>query len=670
MLILRLMGHCNNHCVFCCVREEMTSAHDIGVDQLKARIAQHPPETAIDFFGGEPTLYPHFLDVLDFARQRGHPCTIATNGRRFADPMFCQMVTDLGIQQIRTSLYGHTAELHDYHTSCQGSFLETVKGIRNILERQVELFVNTVVTDSNYQYLRDIVILLRELGVRHVKFSSLLHADHCPELVPDFTKVRPYLRAAAAECEAQNMEFALEKSPLCILPERYAVCTFEPDDSIYRKPDVCSQCALTKVCVGIPRQQLELFGAGMALPFTKSQSAIEEATEQVPIPLLHEFVSWNDTCRRSLTVLLKVAGACNLACDYCYAARNFAHPRMMSQQTIVSLIRQLSTTEFDRVDINWHGGEPLLIKQDVLAEALRLEETLGLTTNRMVVNRIQTNGTLLTEGWVRFFRERQLSVGISLDGPPSVHDAHRKKHDGTGSSGEVQAALRMLKRLHVPATVLVVITASSIGRATDIYRYFQTKRWLLDCVDFLPAFEVDPLSGHMVTCSLDPDGYRDFMITIFDRWFEDDNPQFHIPFLEDIITVLLGGNASLCKFKRGCSGFLTIEPDGSVYPCDRFSGLEDFYLGNLHKEGLRAILASKRYSEMRLGFDKSPATCRTCEWLKLCRGGCAYEAYALSGRIDEPTYYCDALKQIYEHIELSFIAAVKDYRRFASPNIQ
>ena len=36
---------------------------------------------------------------------------------------------------------------------------------------------------------------------------------------------------------------------------------------------------------------------------------------------------------------------------------------------------------------------------------------------------IQTNGTLVDEAWAAFFREHRFLVGLSIDGPPEIHDA-------------------------------------------------------------------------------------------------------------------------------------------------------------------------------------------------------------------------------------------------------
>ncbi|HBS47504.1 MAG TPA: anaerobic sulfatase maturase, partial [Paenibacillus sp.] len=51
----------------------------------------------------------------------------------------------------------------------------------------------------------------------------------------------------------------------------------------------------------------------------------------------------------------------------------------------------------------------------------------------MISNALQTNGTLIHEKWAKFFKRYNFLVGVSLDGPESIHDAHRITVSGKGS---------------------------------------------------------------------------------------------------------------------------------------------------------------------------------------------------------------------------------------------
>ena len=64
---------------------------------------------------------------------------------------------------------------------------------------------------------------------------------------------------------------------------------------------------------------------------------------------------------------------------------------------------------------------------------------------------IQTNGTLIDDELAAFFKEHDFLVGISIDGPPAMHDAYRVDRGGAPTFD------RVLRGLRAPASA----TASS-----------------------------------------------------------------------------------------------------------------------------------------------------------------------------------------------------------------
>ena len=62
------------------------------------------------------------------------------------------------------------------------------------------------------------------------------------------------------------------------------------------------------------------------------------------------------------------------------------------------------------------GGEPLLVPEHVL------EELWAFGLERFGRNGIQTNGTLINDRHIAFFKRYSVSVGISVDGPDDLND--------------------------------------------------------------------------------------------------------------------------------------------------------------------------------------------------------------------------------------------------------
>src|SRR5262249_30149363 len=89
---------------------------------------------------------------------------------------------------------------------------------------------------------------------------------------------------------------------------------------------------------------------------------------------------------------------------------------------------------------------------------------------------IQTNGTLIDDDWIDFFARHSVTVGVSLDGPRDLHDAHRKYRNGAGSHDRVIAGIAKLQARDYPFHFIGVVTAQSLSRAAELARYYRAFR--------------------------------------------------------------------------------------------------------------------------------------------------------------------------------------------------
>jgi uncharacterized protein len=91
------------------------------------------------------------------------------------------------------------------------------------------------------------------------------------------------------------------------------------------------------------------------------------------------------------------------------------------------------------------GGEPLLIPENDLEEIWRWGfEEYGR-------NSIQTNGTLINDQHLRMFRQYNVSVGISIDGPGDLNSArwHGTLEKTRESTEKSQSAIERLCRENI-----------------------------------------------------------------------------------------------------------------------------------------------------------------------------------------------------------------------------
>ena len=125
---------------------------------------------------------------------------------------------------------------------------------------------------------------------------------------------------------------------------------------------------------------------------------------------------------KPLYVMVKPVGAvCNLACDYCYYLEKANlykdNPKhVMSDELLEKFIDEyINSQTMPQVLFTWHGGETLMRPLSFYKKAMELQKKYA--RGRTIDNCIQTNGTMLTDEWCRFFHDNNWLVGVSIDGP-------------------------------------------------------------------------------------------------------------------------------------------------------------------------------------------------------------------------------------------------------------
>ena len=199
---VRAVTACNSRCIFCLDSDTPRNVYLDAAD-IKAEIDRGIDELGAEkiiISGGEASLHPEFVDLVQYAKERGYDrVQTVTNGYRFAERDFYRACVEAGLGEITFSLHGHTAELHDRLTQTPDAFRRLIKGmVRAIRERQVIVNVDVVINKQNVAVIDKIVELCISLGVTEF---DLLHVipqaaafDHRHELFYDVRDHLPVLQ--------------------------------------------------------------------------------------------------------------------------------------------------------------------------------------------------------------------------------------------------------------------------------------------------------------------------------------------------------------------------------------------------------------------------------------------------------------------------------------------
>ena len=168
---------CNNTCRHCWLSIPANSLErekELSFDEIRKIVGEARAMGCREWriSGGEPMLRDDFTELFDFITRNTVRYSINTNGTLIT-PKIAQLMRRKGVKMI--SLYGATAEVHDYITRRQGSFEETMRGIRYLKEAGAGFTVQVVPMKSNYHQFQDMVRLAKSFSKSYRLGASWLY---------------------------------------------------------------------------------------------------------------------------------------------------------------------------------------------------------------------------------------------------------------------------------------------------------------------------------------------------------------------------------------------------------------------------------------------------------------------------------------------------------------
>ncbi len=343
------------------------------------------------------------------------------------------------------------------------------------------------------------------------------------------------------------------------------------------------------------------------------------------------------------TLILHVAEACNLQCSYCYHAEKGERaqpPRKMSREVAFRAVDFLFERSGGLQDLVlvFFGGEPLL-NFEIIKEIAGYARTEAAASGKRISFAITTNGTLLTPEIVDFLQKQDVSITVSLDGSPELHDRYRRFHDDRPSYGvilpRVQHLIDRSRKRPVAARVTVVDEPERVPETLD---------HLLG-LGFVEVGFAPVTTGH-------PE-YRlseqqmDELLKVFrnlsERFLEavQEERFFGFSNLIEILVALHQGE--LMNYPCGAGlGLFSADPEGKLFLCQRFTGEETFCMGDIFNG-----FDTEKLSRFRRDAEISnKEECRSCWARTICTGGCYHEACVREGSHLKPNlHYCDWIRR-------------------------
>jgi len=365
---------------------------------------------------------------------------------------------------------------------------------------------------------------------------------------------------------------------------------------------------------------------------------------------------------------------CNLDCKYCfYLEKEKLFPGnenfKMSDEVLETYVRQyIEHQAAPEITFAWQGGEPTLMGVNFFRKVVAFQKQYA--NGKTIHNALQTNGTLLDDEWCEFLAKNRFLVGLSIDGPPKLHDTYRVDKKGGGSYEKVVRGLKLLKKHGTDFNTLTVVNRVNSQHPLEVYKFL--KGIGSGYIQFIPLVErladadakklglnlampprVDQegeVPMPVTAWSVQPKQFGKFLCTIFDEWVRHDVGRYYVQLFDVTLANWSGEPGGLCVFSPTCGVGMAMEHNGDVYSCDHYV-YPQYKLGNILNKTLGEMVGSE--FQLQFGKDKSatlPKYCLDCDVRFLCHGECPKHRFLRTPAGDPGlNYLCSGYKEFFHH---------------------
>ena len=206
-------------------------------------------------------------------------------------------------------------------------------------------------------------------------------------------------------------------------------------------------------------------------------------------------------------------------------------------------------------------------------------------------------------------------------------------------------ATKMLTKAGVEFNILCVVNKLIAQNGKLIYNFFKNNGFryyqFIPCLDALNCSKEEDYT-------LTAEDYGKFLDETFNLWADDilSGKRISIRHFDNYTKIILGEAPEACDMVGHCNMNAVLESDGSMYPCD-FYVLDEYKVGNVNESSFVELFISEKEQEFLNSSLKVNDKCKTCDYFKICRGGCRRH----KDLMEDGTYenrFCQSYKYFFE----------------------
>lgn len=231
--VLWLGQTCNLECYFCYFKDKIDDKEHPEhpfIPLEKAKKICHTlrytyGNNAIDIQGGEPTIYPHIFELINYCKEIGLEPTLITNAIVLANLEFTQKFKDAGIKDFLVSIHALGETYNEIVGHKYGSQKQMI-ALKNLQKLNIPFRLNCTMTKEAINQFKEIASLAIDTNVHVVNFIAFnpfadQDGNRSIDNVPKYSDVASKLTNAIDTLEEAGIECNVRYFPICMLESRH-----------------------------------------------------------------------------------------------------------------------------------------------------------------------------------------------------------------------------------------------------------------------------------------------------------------------------------------------------------------------------------------------------------------------------------------------------------------
>ncbi len=342
-------------------------------------------------------------------------------------------------------------------------------------------------------------------------------------------------------------------------------------------------------------------------------------------------------------------------CHYCYLPNRSLNLKIdiaIIEKTLSNIVESGIIKE--SFSIVWHAGEPMVVGIDFYRKVNDLIKKI-IPKNIRVNQHIQTNAVLINDEWCQFFKESNMLVGISVDGPKHINDRNRLDLKKRGTFDRVLQGIQYLEKHKIEYSAIAVLTNYSLNYAKEIYDFFSSLKGLRSV-----GFNVDEEDGINIKSTITEDQklkLKDFWEKIYELQMMEDN-YIHVReifgFNEFFLRTDFNRRKLLSNHMLQPLGIITVDTNGDFTTFSpELIGMDDktyddFNFGNVNENLFKDIEKNHKFQRVFNEIVQGVKKCKQeCRYYQFCGGGAPSNKLYENGSFNSTeTNFCKFTKQV------------------------